>query len=104
MNSIQIALRSLSGNEKYKVKILEISRMTGNGMIKQYMVSDEEYAKIGLKFATRMRFEGVDNFDDKSFDPERYKIISQTKIEYVDGKKISKIKDFKCEKIEVKKF
>ena len=102
--SIQIALRTLSGDEKYKVKILEISRMTGNGMIKQYMVSDEEYAKIGVKFATRMRFEGVDNFDDKSLDPERYKIIAQTKLEYVKGKEISKIKDFKCEKIEVKKF
>jgi hypothetical protein len=88
----------------YKVAILEISRMTGSGKMRFYIVSDEEYRKIAVKFATRMRSEGLDNFDDKSFDFARRKIIVQTKIEHFKGKEVTNIVKFKCEKIEGKKF
>ena len=82
----------------------EISRMTGSGKMKFYIVSDEEYQKVAVKFATRMRAEGLDNFDDKSFDSARRKIIVQTKIEHFKDKKVTDTVKFKCEKIEGKKF
>ena len=88
----------------YKIAILEISRMTGSGRMKFYIISDEEYRKIAVKFATKMKLEGLANFDDKSLDFARRKIIVQTKIAHVKGKELSDSKKFKCEKIEGKKF
>jgi hypothetical protein len=91
-------------NSIYQVAILEISRMTGSGKMRFYMVSDEEYRKVAVKFAYRMRAEGLDNFDDKSFDFARRKIINQTKIEHFKDIKVTDTVKFKCEKIEGKKF
>ena len=52
----------------------------------------------------RIREYIIDNFDNKSFDFARRKIIVQTKIEHFKGKEVTDIVKFKCEKIEGKKF
>ena len=59
---------------------------------------------MALKFALSMRAEGLDNFDDKSLDSARRKIIVQTKIEHFKDIKVTDTVKFKCEKIEGKKF
>ena len=80
-----------------------------NGKIVSYGTSSYGYdvrCADEFKVFTNINSTMVDpkNFDDKSFDSARRKIIVQTKIEHFKDKKVTDTVKFKCEKIEGKKF